>query len=202
MAVRIVPLLMALALASPTFAQETQAQRDADRAMQDSIRQGQQYLQQQQQDALAARVQMLEEQRRTEENLRALQGAAQQPAPPPPLGPPVYALQNTRPLLAPSAMADTATAASPDAQAAVNAYSACLTEAARGLDDHISDAATIASAVEPSCQKQFQAWKDILDRGAASGARLAMDQSLSVSQQSTAVQAVLRARQLAPRGSR
>ncbi len=203
--VRLVPLLIVLTVAAPAFAQQTQAQRDADRAMQDSIRQAQQYQQQQQQDALAARVQTLEDQRRSDDNLRALQSQVPGPASPPvlaPVGPPLYALQGSRPLPITSDQADVATAATPQAQAAANAYAACLTEAARGLDDHISDAATIAAAIEPSCQTQFQAWKGLLDQGAAGQVRLVLDESIGVSQHNTAVQAVLKARQAPPRASR
>lgn len=80
-------------------------------------------------------------------------------------------------------------------QAAADAYTACLTAAARRMDDHISDAATIATAIQPGCFSQFGAWKETLERGTVGGLRVSLEQALEVSQQTGAVQAVLQVRQ-------
>jgi len=80
-------------------------------------------------------------------------------------------------------------------QAAADAYTACLTGAARRMDDHISDAATIAVAIQPGCFSQFGAWKESLERGTVGGLRITLEQALELSQQTGAVQAVLQVRQ-------
>ncbi len=207
MPVRLITGLMILAAAGPAFAQDdaAQRQRDADRAIQDSLRNIDRYEQQQRTNALDQRVQNLEAQRQQDADLRALQ--AQAPAPPIPIPvprpivqtQPSTAFSNSTGRISPFApvQPDIGTASEARRRAAADSYAVCLTRAAGSLDDQISDAATIAVVIEPSCAREFDGWKTTLEDGTARDARIALEQSLNASRQSAAIQAVLQARQTA-----
>src|SRR4051812_17958039 len=81
------------------------------------------------------------------------------------------------------------TATGPERQAAADTFAACLTAAARRLDDRISDAGTVAGAIHATCTGQFEAWKAVLERGTAGPLRVSLDRAIDAGQQSGAVQA-------------
>jgi hypothetical protein len=80
---------------------------------------------------------------------------------------------------------------------AAERYTDCLTRNARRLDDRVSDASTIAMAIQPSCTAEFDSWKLVLQQGETAEARVALDRALDAGSQSAAVQAVLQVRQAA-----
>ena len=209
-------LVAALAAAAPAFAQQDltaiRAQGEAERAAQEAQRQ--QIEAANAQRDLQMRVDALEAQRRAQEVLapqtiattplarqedlrqqdiearlaaierqRAIDLNAQSAA----------TLAPISPFTSPQPAYGTAT--QDQRQSAADTFAACLTAAARRFDDRISDAGTIAVAINPACAGQFEAWKAVLESGTVGGLRVSLDRAIEAGQQSGAVQAVLQIRQ-------
>jgi hypothetical protein len=141
---------------------------------------------QQRQFDLEARLAAVERQRNVDQLAAARSPSQAQPTP-------AAALPRISPFETRQPNYGTATEA--QKQAAAEAYAACLIQNAKRLDDHVSDAATIALAIQPGCAIQFESWRGVLQQGVPSSVRVAVDQALEAGQQGGAVQAVLQARQ-------
>ena len=74
----------------------------------------------------------------------------------------------------------------------------CMIGAARDLDDHISDAATIATGISSRCSPELQAIKDASNPGHDAEWQSINNSVLDQDRQRSAVLAVLKARQLFP----
>lgn len=77
-------------------------------------------------------------------------------------------------------------------------YLACLTRAARLVDDHTSDAATIAKALDGSCQPEFSDYMTAVALGSPGGVGQEVRDQLS---QRYALSAVLLERRIARKNS-
>ena len=76
-------------------------------------------------------------------------------------------------------------------------YLDCLIGEAQKLDDHVSDAATIASGIADLCGPEMQHIKNAVDQGVNVRVGRMLDQHLDGMRQSTAITAVLKERQMA-----
>lgn len=79
---------------------------------------------------------------------------------------------------------------------AIKAHFLCLVNAAAKMDDHRSDAATIAIAIEPMCAREFEVVIETFSRAAPNSVAAGMlRQRLMADQLQTATGAVLSERQ-------
>ena len=85
-------------------------------------------------------------------------------------------------------------------QELTQSYLLCLTGEAEKLDDHVSDAATIATVVSQLCGTELQRIKDVVDRGQSARVSRMLDQHVDDMRQSLAVSAILKERQIARAG--
>ena len=76
--------------------------------------------------------------------------------------------------------------------ACTSEYAACLWEMAGKLDDHVSNPATIALGMLPSCAKQSQAVIDIQMRGESLGLKAEFIRQKKLADLQLATSAVLR----------
>jgi hypothetical protein len=90
--------------------------------------------------------------------------------------------------------AEIGSATGQERQQAADRYASCLTTMAGRLDDRVSDAATIARAIEPICRAEYDAWRAVMRRGAARETLAVLDQAITDGSESGAIQAVLQAR--------